>query len=578
MASLTFTCSLPLLRGQSNCWPILSRPNLIKFQNLRVQKLLMHAASKKAALEVGIKDGTDAESTETSPKKTQRAPRRSRKKAAVETPVDSEPLANTVNEEENAANSRVREEGNTVSAASVEEPKKATRRGRKKAVAPPSTEESTEKKTTRRRSRKKMDKLEDESVSLELSDGDEPKFTSAAKGQNEELNLGDDEGEDISYTYSWPPLVCCFGAAQHSFIPSGRPANRLIDHEIHERNKDMFWHPSKFVRAPGGSSSSVAVALTSLGGRVAFMGKLGDDEYGQSMLYHLNLHNVQTRSIKIDDSKATAVSHMKISRRGGLKMTCVKPCAEDSFLSSEINVDVLKEATMFYFNSTSLLDPNMRSTTMQAVKGFRKLGGVVFFDLNLPMPLWHSCEETKAFIQEAWNSADVIEVTKQELEFLCGIKPSEKFNTKDNDKSKFVHYEPEVVRPLWHENLKVLFMTNGTSKIHYYTEKDNGSVHGMEDAPITPFTGDMSVSGDAIVAALMRMLTVQPHLITDKGYLEHMIKYAIDCGVIDQWLLARIRGFPPKVGMEGRPTGYGSVRSISEREHRTVTVTENVQA
>lgn len=564
MASLTFICSLPLLRNQTNCAGVFLAPNLVRLQNLKVQKLLMHAVSRKAASQIDSEDGSDAEIAETPPKKTRRTPRRSRKQVAAETCVEG-----SVNEEENVATKEAGEEESTVSATSVEEPKKTARRGRKKAASLPNTEESTEKKTTtRRRSRKKTDKLEDKSMSVEPSDTDELQYSIASEGQ-QELDLDEHEGEDISYTYSWPPLVCCFGAAQHSFIPSGRPANRLIDHEIHERNKGMLWHPSKFVRAPGGSASSVAVALTSLGGRVAFMGKLGDDEYGQSMLYHLNLHGVQTRSIKLDEEIATAVSHMKISRRGDLKMTCVKPCAEDSFLAKEINVDVLKEATMFYFNSTALLDPNMRFTTMQAVKAFRKLGGVVFFDLNLPMPLWHSSEETKAFIQQAWNSADVVEVTKKELEFLCGIQPSEKFDTEDNDKSKFTHYAPELVKPLWHENLKVLFMTNGTSKIHYYTEEVNGSVHGMEDAPITPFTGDMSASGDAIVAALMRMLTVQPHLISDKSYLEHMSKYAINCGVIDQWMLARIRGFPPRDSMEGRPTGYGSTRSISERDYRS---------
>jgi len=30
-------------------------------------------------------------------------------------------------------------------------------------------------------------------------------------------------------------------------------------------------------------------------------------------------------------------------------------------------------------------------------------------------------------------------------------------------------------------------------------------------------------------SAIMRKLTVQPNLITNKGYLEHSIKYAIDC-------------------------------------------------
>lgn len=73
------------------------------------------------------------------------------------------------------------------------------------------------------------------------------------------------------------------------------------------------------------------------------------------------------------------------------------------------------------------------------------------------------------------------------------------------------------------------------------------------------------------VSALMRMLTVQPHLATDKGYLEHMIKYAIDCGVIDQWLLAGVSGFPPKEGMEESSSSeLGARRSITEREYRTV--------
>ncbi|KAK9277241.1 hypothetical protein L1049_006780 [Liquidambar formosana] len=93
----------------------------------------------------------------------------------------------------------------------------------------------------------------------------------------------------------------------------------------------------------------------------------------------------------------------------------------------------------------------------------------------------------------------------------------------------------------------------------------------MEDAPITPFTCDMSASGDGIVAALMRMLTVQPHLITDRGYLERSIKYAIDCGVIDQWLLGRTRGFPPREDMEEEPVpDPNGIRSLTEKEFRTL--------
>lgn len=197
----------------------------------------------------------------------------------------------------------------------------------------------------RRRTKKKDDNdVEYQGSEEEVTDNEESPFIANVEAEIEEdMEFGMEEVEDISYTYGWPPLVCCFGAAQHAFVPSGRPANRLIDYEIHESMKDRLWAPEKYVRSPGGSAGSVAIALASLGGKVAFMGKLGDDEYGKAMLYYMNVNNVQTRSVRIDSKRATAISQMKISKRGNLRMTSAKPCAEDSLLKSEINIDVLKE-------------------------------------------------------------------------------------------------------------------------------------------------------------------------------------------------------------------------------------------
>ena len=158
---------------------------------------------------------------------------------------------------------------------------------------------------------------------------------------------------------------------------------------------------------------------------------------------------------------------------------------------------------------------------MRAIRVLKRFGGTVFFDLNLALPLWESKEETKEMIKEVWECADIIEITKQELEFLCGIDPIEEFDTKNNARSKFVHHKQELVKSLWHKDLKAIFVTNGTSKIHYYTEKEEGWVRGMEDAPITPFTGDMSASGDAIVAGKEKVLNFElvVVLITGKNFL-----------------------------------------------------------
>ncbi|KAI0498453.1 hypothetical protein KFK09_019339 [Dendrobium nobile] len=562
MASFALTNPLPLVRSYSSDRMVLAVCNTFQRSNVRLKNWCVLAISKKKAPQLDQQDSSFKESGDNVPKNTQQT-RPSRKKVTEESPDrSSADMIDSFEEEK------------TQGEVSITASKKSTSRVLKKASSSLSPEEgNSERKVKKRKTRKKTVSSEDQGMRIELADAKEMMTSGGSVEDDKEeykIRLKDYEEEDISFTYGWPPLVCCFGAAQHLFIPSGRLANRLIDHEIHESKKDMLWTPTKFMRAPGGSPSSVAIAHASIGGRVAFMGKLGDDEYGETILYHLNVNKVQTRAIIIDSSRATALSQMKISKRGGLKATVVKPCAEDSFLNSEINIDVLKEGKMFYFNSSSLLEESMRSTTMEAIRISKKYGGVIFFDLNLPLPLWKSSTETTILIQKAWNTADIIEVTKQELEFLSGIESSEKFDTKDNDKSKFTHHKHEMVKQLWHSNLKVLFVMNGTSKIHYYTLNDNGFVRGMEDAPITPYTCDMSVSGDALVAALMRMLTVQPHLITDKGYLEHMIKYAINCAVIDQWLLARIVGFPPKEGADPSSQTERRFLSISEKEYRTV--------
>ncbi|GAA0162823.1 carbohydrate kinase [Lithospermum erythrorhizon] len=569
MASLSFPHISSLPRWQSN-WNSYRCLNLVQLQIIgSKRKWLLAAVPRKKSSEPLPPDGEDGEKSVGEEvvleKKTRRrTSSRSKKNEVLQKQTDSISVDSAATDEDTLAISE-----------SAEDTKKTKTRTRRKAASTSSSlaEEVVEKKPVRRRRTKKQSSgIEDEGSETETSPLEsDPFLASLVHDSDDEVEIEIEEGEDISYTYGWPPLVCCFGAAQHAFVPAGRRANRLIDHELREKRKELMWTPEKFVRAPGGSASNVAIALARLGGKVAFMGKVGDDNFGHSLVKFLNLNNVQTRSIRLDGKRATAVSEVKLGRRGGLRITNVKPCAEDCLSKTEINVDVLKEAKMFYFNTFSLLDQNMRSTTLHAIKMSRKLGGVVFYDLNLPLPLWKSSEDTKTFIWKAWKLADIIEITKQELEFLCGIEPLEQFDTKDNDRSKFNHYSSEVISQLWHENLKILFVTNGTSKIHYYTKEENGAVLGMEDPPLTPFTSEMSAAGDGVVAGIMRKLTVQPDLMTDKKYLEHSIKYAINCGIIDQWLQARSHGYPPKEGMEDDvPSDPNGIKSITEREYRTV--------
>ncbi|XP_011624700.1 fructokinase-like 1, chloroplastic [Amborella trichopoda] len=371
----------------------------------------------------------------------------------------------------------------------------------------------------------------------------------------EEEGDGDDE-DPMDFPYEWPPLICCFGAAQREFLPTVRVAERQMHPDIYSTWKGLQWSPPEFTRAPGGPPFNVAISHVRLGGRAAFMGKVGGDDYGDELVYTLNKEKVQTRGTKIDPSVKTALSYMKIvCKDGKLSLEPVKECAEDSLCSSEVDIAVLKEAKIFHFNAEVLTSPSMHSALFRAIQLSKKYGGLIFFDLNLPLPLWRSRDETRKAIQEAWNQANIIELTKQELEFLLDedyyerkreYKPqyyAESYQQTRKQRNHY-HYTREEIAPLWHDNIKILFVTDGTFRIHYYTPSFDGAVIGTEDVLLTPFTCDRTGSGDAVVAGIMRKLTTHPEMYENQDILERQLRFAIAAGIISQWTIGAVRGFP----------------------------------
>ncbi|KAG6580497.1 Fructokinase-like 1, chloroplastic, partial [Cucurbita argyrosperma subsp. sororia] len=133
----------------------------------------------------------------------------------------------------------------------------------------------------------------------------------------------------------------------------------------------------------------------------------------------------------------------------------------------------------------------MESTLFEAIQLSRKFGGLIFFDLNLPLPSWRSQDETREYIKKAWNEADIIEVSRQELEFLLD---EEYYNNKRNyrpqyyaqtieqtmNRRDYYHYTAEELPPLWHHRLKLLFVTDVPMQIHYYTPSFHG-IHLRQD-------------------------------------------------------------------------------------------------
>lgn len=416
----------------------------------------------------------------------------------------------------------------------VTEAPRPTRRGRKKKTPNPPSPETTTATKTKSKANKR------------------PRKQPSDEGDEDDIEY--DDGMD--YPYPDPPLVCCFGAAQREFLPTVRVFDNPMHQDKYSQWKMLQWDPPEFARAPGGPPSNVAISHVRLGGRAAFMGKVGRDELGEDLVLVMNKERVQTRGVKFDAGGRTACSYVRIGFEDGkMKAETVKDSPEDSLLASELNLAVLKEARIFHFNSEALTCPSMRSALFRAIKVSKKFGGLVFFDLNLPLPLWRSRDETKELLKEAWNQADIIEASRQELEFLIDEAHYERlrnyraeYYAESYEQSKkrrnYHHYTREEVSPLWHDGLKFLFVTDGTLRIHYYSPRFDGAVIGTEDVLITPYTCDRTGSGDTIVAAIMRKLTTCPEIYENQDALERQLRFVIAAGIISQWTIGAVRGFP----------------------------------
>lgn len=429
------------------------------------------------------------------------------------------------------------------------ESRKPARRGRKKGASTPSAPSSSS--AGKKAKRSARIEAENGAVAVAVAVEVEP------QAREEEDEGGDDwDYDDGIDSYDDPPLVCCFGAAQREFVPTVRVHHNPLHPDIYSQWKMLQWDPPEFARAPGGPPSNVAISHVRLGGRAAFMGKVGRDEFGSELVLAMNKERVQTRAVKFDGDVKTARTYMKVKFDGGrMRMETVKESAEDSLASSELNLAVLKEARIFHFTSEVLTSPSMNVTLFRAIKWSKKFGSLIFFDLNMPLPLWRSRDETREMIKRAWDEAEIIEVSRQELEFLLdedhyerkrNYRPqyfAENFE-QTKDRRDYYHYTREEISPLWHDKLKFIFVTDGTLRIHYYAPEFDGVVVGTEDALITPFTCDRTGSGDAVVAAILRKLTTCPEMFNNQDVLERQLRFAVAAGIISQWTIGAIRGFP----------------------------------
>ncbi|KAJ8755115.1 hypothetical protein K2173_018913 [Erythroxylum novogranatense] len=281
-----------------------------------------------------------------------------------------------------------------------------------------------------------------------------------------------------------------------------------------------------FLKAPGGAPANVAIAVSRIGGRAAFVGKLGDDEFGHMLAGIVKENGVNGDGIVFDKGARTALAFVTLRADGEREFMFYRNPSADMLLQpEELNLELIRSAKVFHYGSISLIVEPCRSAHLRAMEVAKEAGALLSYDPNLRLPLWPSPEEAREQILSIWEKAEVIKVSDVELEFLTG---SDKIDDAD-------------ALSLWHPNLKLLLVTLGEKGCRYYTKNFHGSVGAFHVQTV-----DTTGAGDSFVGALLCKIVDDHSILEDEARLREALTFANACGAITTTKKGAIPALPTK--------------------------------
>ncbi|KAG2713993.1 hypothetical protein I3760_03G005000 [Carya illinoinensis] len=238
-----------------------------------------------------------------------------------------------------------------------------------------------------------------------------------------------------------------------------------------------------FLKAPGGAPANVACAITKLGDGVCF-----------------------------DTDARTALAFVTLKKNGEREFMFYRnPSADMLLKESELNIGLIKRAKIFHYGSISLISEPCRSAHIAAMKAAKEAGILLSYDPNVRLPLWPSADAARDGIKSIWDQADFIKVSDEEVQFLTHGDPGKE----------------DVVLSLWHDNLKLLLVTDGEKGCRYFTKSFKG-----KEAGFSVNTVDTTGAGDAFVGALLVSMANDTVIFHDEGKLREALTFANACGAI----------------------------------------------
>jgi len=176
-----------------------------------------------------------------------------------------------------------------------------------------------------------------------------------------------------------------------------------------------------FEANPGGAPCNVLSMLQRLGKKTAFIGKVGNDHLGKTLIEVVKEQGINTENLLVDSSIPTTLAFVHTKEGGDRSFSFYrKPGADMMLRKKDIQTSVLRNTQIFHFGTLSMTDKKVAGATKFAVSEAKKAGALISFDPNYRPLLWDNPEKAKKAMWFGISKCDILKISDDEIEFLTG--------------------------------------------------------------------------------------------------------------------------------------------------------------
>jgi len=256
----------------------------------------------------------------------------------------------------------------------------------------------------------------------------------------------------------------------------------LIDFVSMDRDVSLAGS-SGFKKAPGGAPANVAAGAARLGLKAGFIGKVGNDPFGDYLRSVLDEIDVDTEFLVADPDARTTLSFVA-QKSDGVRdcMFYRNPGADMQLRPEELDAAYFEGASFFHFGSISLGCEPVKSATLKAIDLAKGKGLLVSYDPNLRPTLWPDMDTARREILAGFPHADFVKISEEEYGDILGVDTPE-----------------ACAEAILAMGPKLVVVTLGPRGCFFSDGSNTGYLPTFDDVTVVETTG----AGDAFVAATL---------------------------------------------------------------------------